>query len=49
MQAALRPVLEADPLPQRGSITLDLSTTPQIELSYDPFERGEAQQFSRPA
>jgi hypothetical protein len=49
MHAALRPVLDADPLPQRGAITLDLDTTPKIELDYDPFERGEAQRFGRPA
>ena len=49
MHAVLRPVLEAEPLPQRGQITLDVFATPHIELSYDPFERGEAQRFSKPA
>ena len=48
MRQALGPVLDADPLPPRGSITLEPSTTPRIELSYDPFERGEAQRFNRP-
>ena len=47
MRRTLRPVLDADPLPPRGAITLDLSTTPRIELSYDPFERGEAQRYNR--
>jgi predicted metal-dependent hydrolase len=43
MHEALRPVLLADPLPQRGQITLELSNAPRIELMYDPFESGEAQ------
>ena len=47
MHAALRPVLDANPLPPRGAITLDLSTAPHIELNYDPFERGEAQRYNR--
>jgi len=49
MHDALRPVLEANPLPQRGQIALDLASTPKIELGYDPFERGEAQRFSNPS
>jgi predicted metal-dependent hydrolase len=48
MHAALQPVLEANPLPQRGQINLDLATTPTIELNYDPFETGEAQRFASP-
>ena len=48
MQAVLRPVLDANPLPPRGAITLDHSITPHIELDYDPFERGEAQRYNRP-
>ena len=49
MHETLRPVLDADPLPQKGEITLDLSRTPRIALDYDPFETGEAQKFSRPS
>jgi len=48
MREALRPVLDADPLPARGAITLDLSTAPRIQLEYDPFERGEAQRYNQP-
>lgn len=48
MHEALRPVLEADPLPEKGQIELDLSRVPRIELEYDPFETGEAQQYGRP-
>lgn len=48
MHQALRPVLQADPLPQRGQIQLDLASTPKIELSYDPFETGEAAQYAHP-
>lgn len=48
MQAVLRPVLEANPLPERGQIELDVTLAPTIELTYDPFETGEAQQYSRP-
>ena len=48
MHATLRPVLDASPLPQRGEIELDLATTPRIELSYDPFESGEAMKFNTP-
>lgn len=49
MEAALLPVISANPLPQRGQIELDLSTTPQITLEYDPFETGEAQRYSHPS
>ena len=48
MREALRPVLDASPLPQKGQIALDPTTVPTIELSYDPFATGEAVQFSRP-
>jgi len=48
MREVLRPVIEADPLPKRGEIELDLARCPKIELLYDPFERGEAQKYSRP-
>ena len=48
MYAVLRPVVEAEPLPAKGTITLDFSTTPRIELLYDPFETGEAERYSRP-
>ena len=48
MRDALRPVLEADPLPEKGAIDLDLSRTPKIELVYDPFENGEAARYARP-
>jgi uncharacterized protein len=49
MREALRPVLEADPLPAKGEIELDDSRTPKIALHYDPFENGEALKYSRPA
>ena len=45
MHDTLRPVLEADPLPERGQIVLDLSRTPKIALKYDPFETGEAERL----
>ncbi len=48
MRETLRPVLEADPVPQRGEIQLDPSRAPKIALAYDPFETGEAQQYARP-
>jgi uncharacterized protein len=48
MHDALRPVVERDPLPERGTIELDLSTTPKITLLYDPFENGEAEKYRRP-
>jgi predicted metal-dependent hydrolase len=49
MRQVLRPVIEADPAPERGEIELDLSRCPKIKLLYDPFETGEAQKHSRPA
>ena len=48
MRDALRPVVEADPLPDKGQIELDLSRTPRIDLQYDPFSNGEAARYSRP-
>ena len=48
MREALRPVVEADPLPEKGAIELDLARVPTIALEYDPFENGEAQRYSRP-
>jgi hypothetical protein len=48
MLDSLRPVLEANPLPEKGEIELDIARTPRIELSYDPFASGEAQRYSRP-
>ena len=48
MREALRPVTEADPLPEKGTIDLDLARVPTIALEYDPFENGEAQRYSRP-
>ncbi len=48
MQDVLQPVVGADPLPEKGQIRLELSKAPRIELLYDPFERGEAQQFAKP-
>ena len=48
MQQVLAPVVGADPLPEKGQIQLELSKTPRIELMYDPFETGEAQQFAGP-
>ena len=49
MREALRPVLEADPLPAKGAIELDFARAPKIALRYDPFASGEAQRYSRPA
>ena len=48
MRGALGPVIEANPLPGKGEIELDLSRVPKIELAYDPFENGEAQRYSKP-
>jgi predicted metal-dependent hydrolase len=48
MRQTLAPVIDANPLPDRGQIELDFSTTPKISLRYDPFETGEAQQYRRP-
>jgi predicted metal-dependent hydrolase len=41
MHEALRPVLEADPVPERGQIALDLSRVPRIDVSGDPFAGDE--------
>ena len=48
MRDVLRPVVEADPLPQTGSIQLDPARAPTISLLYDPFETGEADRYRRP-
>ena len=48
MHDILRPVLDADPLPQKGEIELDVSQVKKIELLYDPFANGEADRYSRP-
>jgi hypothetical protein len=48
MREALRPVIEADPLPGKGQIELDLRRTPKIALQYDPFSNGEAARYSTP-
>ena len=48
MHQALRPVLEANPLPEKGQIQLDPARAPRLELEYDPFETGEADQYNRP-
>jgi predicted metal-dependent hydrolase len=47
LRAALEPVLTAQPVPERGQIELDPSRAPTIQLTYDPFETGEAQRFAR--
>jgi predicted metal-dependent hydrolase len=48
MHEVLRPVIEANPLPEKGQIELDESLAPKFELIYDPFETGEAQKYSAP-
>lgn len=48
MHEALRPVLEASPVPEKGTIALDESRVPAIALVYDPFESGEAAKYDRP-
>jgi len=48
MRDVLRPVVEADPLPEKGQIELDLARTPQIKLKYDPFASGEAAKYAKP-
>src|SRR3569623_1097997 len=40
MKHALDPVLLADPVPEKGSIELDLTRVPTIKLLYAPFETG---------
>ena len=37
MHRALRPVVEADPLPEKGAIELDPTVAPTITLRRDPF------------
>src|SRR3954447_18795647 len=41
MKEALTPVLDANPLPEKGQIELRAETAPKIALIYDPFENGE--------
>ena len=48
MEKVLRPVVTADPLPEKGKIQLDESLAPTIALNYDPFQTGEAQRYSSP-
>ena len=48
MERVLRPVVSADPLPEKGEIELELATVPKIQLEYDPFENGEAARYNRP-
>lgn len=48
MHAVLAPVLDANPLPAKGEISLDASLAPQIALQYDPFETCEAQLYAKP-
>jgi predicted metal-dependent hydrolase len=48
MHDVLQPVLEANPIPQRGQIELDYTRVPRIELMYDPFETGEAEKYDQP-
>jgi predicted metal-dependent hydrolase len=48
MHEVLKPVVEADPLPEKGAIRLDESRAPKIELLYDPFQTGEALKYNRP-
>ena len=48
MRNVLSPVIDSDPLPERGAIELDPAKVPVIQLIYDPFETGEAERFSRP-
>lgn len=47
MREALAPVVEAEPLPEKGAIELDVASVPRIELMYDPFETGEAGRYDR--
>src|SRR5437773_2507638 len=48
MRDVLQPVVEADPLPEKGQIELDLARTPEIKLKYDPFTTGEAAKYAKP-
>ncbi|HYO07885.1 MAG TPA: DUF309 domain-containing protein [Tepidisphaeraceae bacterium] len=49
MHAALRPVIEASPVPEKGQIAFDAETAPTIALRYDPFETGEAARLDQQA
>jgi hypothetical protein len=49
MKRVLEPIISADPLPEKGAITLDESMAPTIALLYDPFETGEAAKYAKPA
>jgi uncharacterized protein len=48
MHEALRPVVEAEVVPEKGGIELDVRRVPRIELKYDPFETGEAEKYRKP-
>jgi hypothetical protein len=48
MEEALRPVVAAEPPPDKGQIRLDPAAVPRIRLLYDPFESGEAQRYRQP-
>ena len=49
MRKTLSPVIDAHPMPTKGSIELDPTTVTKIQLIYDPFETGEAQKYAKPA
>ena len=42
MREVLRPVIEASPMPEKGTIDLDPARAPKLALRYDPFASGEA-------
>src|SRR5690242_16721496 len=48
MHQVLKPVIEANPLPEKGKITLDPARVPKIALKYDPFEIDEAARYNSP-
>ena len=48
MRDALRPVLDADPLPPKGQVALDPARVPTIELAGDPFDTGQTLKHTRP-
>ena len=48
MHEVLSPVVEANPLPEKGTIQLDVGRVKKMELKYDPFANGEADRYSRP-
>ena len=48
MHEVLSPVVEANPLPEKGTIQLDVGRVKKMELKYDPFANGEADGYSRP-